>query len=153
MEQWFCKKNICYQNKRQNFIRTPLSWKRIHLIKDLCQQQLHKKISGILNQILYRSKPVGVSLFAGYIESFHYKVQETTDSKNTTIPKRVLQPKLSEEQIENQVKSVHELKLFPEQIRFIEKSTVLQSNSIVWKSLRAGRITASNIHSTLHQLK
>ena len=103
-----------------------------------------------MNQILYRSKPVGVSLFAGYIESFHYKVQETTDSKNTTIPKRVLQPKLSEEQIENQVKSVHELKLFPEQIRFIEKSTVLQSNSIVWKSLRAGRITASNVHEVLH---
>ena len=62
-------------------------------------------------------------------------------------------PKLSEEQIENQVKSVHELKLCPEKIKFIEKSTVLQSNSIVWKSLRAGRITASNIHSTLHQLK
>ena len=96
MGQWFCKKNILYQNKRQNFIRTPLSWKRIQLIKDLCQQQLHKKMPGILNEILYRSKPVGVSSFAGYSESFHYKAQETTDSKNTTIPNRVLQTKLSE---------------------------------------------------------
>ena len=59
-------------------------------------------------------------------------------------------PKLSEEQIENQVKSVHELKLCPEKIKFIEKSTVLQSNSIVWKSLRGGRITAPNVHEILH---
>ena len=91
-----------------------------------------------MNQILYRSKPVGVSLFAGYIESFHCKAQETTESKNTTIPKRVLQPKLSEEQIENRVKSVHELKLFPEQIRFIEKSTSSeQFNSLEKSSSRS----------------
>ena len=38
----------------------------------------------------------------------------------------------------------------PELIKFIEKSTVLQSNSIVWKSLRGGRITAPNVHEILH---
>ena len=64
--------------------------------------------------------------------------------------KEFYNPKLSKEQIKNHLKSVHEVKLNPEQVRFIEKSTVLHSNSIVWKSLRAGQITASNVHEVFH---
>ena len=45
-----------------------------------------KCLLGMLNQILDRSKLVGLSLFADYSESFHYRAQ--------TIPKRVLQPKI-----------------------------------------------------------
>ena len=104
---------------------------------------------GMLNQIPYRSKPVGLSLFADYSESFHHKVQVP---KTPNIPpslREFYNPKLSVEQKENQVKSIHEVKLSPEPIKFIEKSAVLQSNSIVWKSLRADRITAS-VHEVLY---
>ena len=67
------------------------------------------------------------------------------------MPKRVLQPNIIRgTNRENQVKSGHKLKLIPGQIKFIEKSSVLQSNSIVWKILWAGRITASNVHEILH---
>ena len=45
-----------------------------------------KCLLGMLNQILDRSKLVGLSLFADYSESFHHRAQ--------TIPKRVLQPKI-----------------------------------------------------------
>ena len=46
---------------------------------------------GLLNQIPDKSKPAGLSLFADNSESFHDK--NITESKNTTIPKTVLQPK------------------------------------------------------------
>ena len=105
---------------------------------------------GMLNQIPDGSKPVGLSLFADYSESFHHKAQVPQTPKIRPSVREFYNPKLSEEQIENQVKSVHELKLCPEKIKFIEKSTVLQSNSIVWKSLRGGRITAPNVHEILH---
>ena len=75
----------------------------------------------------------GLSLFADYSESFHHKAQVPQTPKITPSLRKFYNPKLSEEQMENQVKSVHELKLCPEQIKIIEKSTVLQSNSIDWK--------------------
>ena len=110
----------------------------------------HKCLLGTLNQIPDRSKPVGLGLFADYSESSHHKAQVSQTPKIRPSLREFYNPKLSEEQIKNQVKSVHQLKLCPELIKFIEKSTVLQSNSIVWKSLRGGRITASNVHETLH---
>ena len=82
-----------------------------------------KFLLGILNQIPDRSKPVGLSLFADYSESFHHKAQLPQTSKIPSCLREFYDPKLSEEQIENQVKSEHEVKL--------SKPTVLQGNSIV----------------------
>ena len=104
---------------------------------------------GMLNQIPDGSKPVGLSLFADYSESFHHKAQVPQTPNIPASLREFYNPKLSLEQKQNQVKSVHEVKLSPEPIKFIEKSGVLQSNSIVWKSLRAGRITAS-VQEVLH---
>ena len=73
--------------------------------------------------------------FADYSGSFHHKAQVPQTPKILPSLREFCNPKLSEEQIGNQVKSVHEVKLNPEQIKFIEKSAVPQSNSIVWKSL------------------
>ena len=107
-------------------------------------------ILGMLNQIPDRSKLVRLSLYADYSESFHHKAQVPQTPKIRPSVREFYNPKLSEEQIENQVKPVHELKLCSEKIKFTEKPTVLRSNSIVWKSLGAGQITASN---TPHQSK
>ena len=104
---------------------------------------------GMLNQIPDRSKPVGLSLFGDYSESFHHKAQVLQTPNIPPSLREFYNRKLSVEQKENQVKSVHEVKLSPEPIKFIEKSAVLQSNSIVWKSLRADRITAS-VHEVLY---
>ena len=104
---------------------------------------------GMLNQIPDRSKPVGLSLFADYSESFHHKAQVPQTPNIPPSLREFYNPKLSVEQKENQVKSIHEVKLSPEPIKFIEKSAVLQSNSIVWKSLRPGRVTAS-VHEVFH---
>ena len=104
---------------------------------------------GMLNQIPDGSRPVGLRLFADYSESFHHKAQVPQTPNIPPSLREFYNPKLSVEQNENQVKSVHEVKLSPEPIKFIEKSTVLQSNSTVWKSLRAGRITAS-VQEVLH---
>ena len=88
--------------------------------------------------------------FADYSGSFYHKAQVPQTPKILPSLREFCNPKLSEEQIGNQVKSVHEVKLNPEQIKFIEKSAVPLSNSIVWKSLWAGWITASNVHEVLH---
>ena len=99
---------------------------------------------GILNQIPDGSQPVGLSLFADYSESFHHKAQVPQTPNIPPSLREFYNQKLSLEQKENQVNQ-----LSPEPIKFIEKLAVLQSNSIVWKSLRAGRITAS-VHEVLH---
>ena len=101
------------------------------------------RLLGMLNQIPDRSKPVGLSLFADYSVSFHHKAQVPWTPNISPSLTEFYNPKLSEEQKENQVKSAHEVKNRPEQIKFIEKPAVLQSKSIVQKNLRAGRITAS----------
>ena len=97
-----------------------------------------KCLLGMLNQIPERSKPVGLSLFVDYSASFHHEAQVLQTPKIPPSLREFYNPNLSEEQIENQVKSVHEVKFSREQIKFIEKSAVLQSNSIVWGSLLAG---------------
>ena len=63
-----------------------------------------KLLLGMLNQISDRSKPVRLSLLAKIPPSL----------------RQFYNPKLSEEQKENQVKSVHEVKLSPEQVKFTE---------------------------------
>ena len=82
----------------------------------------------------------------------HFTIKSRTiaDSKNTTIPKKVLQSKIIRGTNQIKVKSLHEVKLSPKQIKFVEKLTVFQSNSISWKSLQAGRILVSNAHEVLH---
>ena len=67
-----------------------------------------------------------------------------------TTLKRILQPKIIRGTNRESSKISTPIKMCPELIKFIEKSTVLQSNSIVWKSLRGGRITAPNVHEILH---
>ena len=62
---------------------------------------------GMLNQIPDRSKPVGLSLFADYSESFHHKAQVPQTPKIPPSLREFYNPKLPEEQIENHVKSVH----------------------------------------------
>ena len=52
----------------------------------------------------------GLSLFADYSESFHHKAQVPQTPKIRPSVREFYNPKLSEEQIENQVKSVHQLK-------------------------------------------
>ena len=94
-----------------------------------------KCLLGMLNEIPGRSKPVGLGLFADYSESFHHKAQVSQTPKIRPFLREFYNPKLSEEQIENQVKSVHELKLCPEQIKFIEKSTSSEQFSSLEKSL------------------
>ena len=104
----------------------------------------------MLNQILDSSEPVELSLFADYSESFHHKAQVSQTPKIPPSLREFYNPKLSEEQLENQLKSVHKVKLSSKQFKVIEKLTVFQSNLIVWKSLRAGPMTASNVHEVLH---
>ena len=89
------------------------------------------RLLGMLNQIPDRSKPVGLSSFADYSASFHHKAQVPRTPNISPSLTEFYNPKLSEEQKENQVKSAHEVKISPEQVKFIEKPAVLQSNSIV----------------------
>ena len=109
-----------------------------------------KCLLGMLNQILDSSKPVGLSLFADYSESFHHKAQVSQTPKIPPSLREFHSPQLLEEQIENQLKSVHKVKLSSEQIKVIEYLTVFQSNLIVWKSLWSGPMTASNVNKVLH---
>ena len=94
-----------------------------------------KCLLGMLNQILDSSKPVGLSLFADYSESFHHKAQVSQTPQIPPSLREFHSPILSEEQIENQLKSVHKVKLNSEQIKVVKYLTVFQSNLIVWKSL------------------
>ena len=76
-----------------------------------------------MNRIPDRSKPVGLSLLADYSESFHHKAQLPQTSKIPSCLREFYDQKLPEEEIENQVKSEHEVKF--------SKPTVLQGNSVV----------------------
>ena len=58
---------------------------------------------GKLNQIPDRSKPVGLSLFADYSESFHHKAQVPQTPNIPPSLREFYNPKLSVEQKENQV--------------------------------------------------
>ena len=43
-----------------------------------------------------------------------------------------------------------DIKLTEEQADFIENATKQQSNSLLWKDMRIGRITASIVYDVLH---
>ena len=59
-----------------------------------------KSLLGMLNQIPDRSKPVWLSLFADYTESFHHKAQVPQTPKIPPCLREFYNPTLSEEQIE-----------------------------------------------------
>lgn len=56
---------------------------------------------------------------------------------------------LSDDDLRKYIETV-DISLAPEEIEFVEQSTVLQASSVSWYEQRAGRITASAVHKILH---
>ena len=91
-----------------------------------------------------------MSLFCGFSNSFHHKA---------AIPKTVKLPKplreyfrsnLSQDDVEKEIEHLKIIKLSKEPVEYIENSTKAQGNSLLWKEVRIGRITASIGHDVLH---
>ena len=89
-------------------------------------------------------KPVGLSLFASTAELFVPKKKPT--------PVKQLPPDLNS--IFNGMTTVeYALNVTSEQVEYLEEQTRLQSKSIVWHSMRIGRVTASICYDAVHTNK
>jgi len=104
----------------------------------------------MLSKVPPEDKPVGLSLFADYCKDFLHKAPVPTTQKLPKALRSFFRSELSKEEVQEHMMTVHELKLTDEQRKFIQQSTVLQSASLTWKSIRVGRITASTVYDVLH---
>lgn len=100
-----------------------------------------------------KTKPIVLSTFYGYSESFHWK-KNPVKSPQLPLSLRTLYQEtgkdvtdISEEIMD---KAMKKIAISKEQSQFICETTKAQSDSLVWREQRIGRITSSNVHRVLH---
>ena len=94
--------------------------------------------------------PVVLSLFKDHSEPFVFTKSVPSNPKIPNCLREFCKPNLSKEEIRENIQKITGIKLNEEQGNFIENATKQQSNSLLWKDMRIGRITASIIYEVLH---
>ena len=101
-----------------------------------------------LHRLPSNKQPLALSLFSKYSGAFHHKQPIPRTPK---LPKslRDLYCTSSVGQKED-TSMVYEEQITEADIKYIEQSTIDQSNCLAWHQVRLGRITASVAHDVLH---
>ena len=105
-----------------------------------------------LKQLPINQQPIALSSYQEYGQKYVFNTDDKI-VKNPKIPKSLrgyylLNP--SEKDIAESLRNMYSLVVTDEDRDFVQKSTILQSNSLLWNKLRIGRITASSAHDVLH---
>ena len=108
------------------------------------------KLLNCLKQLPPTQYPVGLSLFKDCSKPFHHKNPIPCKPKIPNSLREYHQTNLTEDEITERIKEIHEIKISHDQINFIENATKQQSASLIWKDVRVGRITASVAFNVLH---
>ena len=103
-----------------------------------------------LKQIPVKRLPAALSLFKDYSEPFVFTKPVPSNPKIPNCLQEFYKPNISKEGILENIQKTMDIKLTEEQADFIENSTKQQSNSLLWKDMRIGRITASIVYDVLH---
>ena len=103
-----------------------------------------------LTQIPVKKLPVASSLFKDYSEPFVFTKPVPSNPKIPNCLREFYKPNISKEEILENIQKIMDIKLTGEQVDFIENATKQQSNSLLWKDMRIGRITASIVYDVLH---
>ena len=103
-----------------------------------------------LTQIPVKKLPVPSSLFKDYSEPFVFRKPVPSNTKIPNYLREFYKPNISKEEILENIQKIMDIKLTGEQVDFIENATKQQSNSLLWKDMRIGRITASIVYDVLH---
>ena len=101
-----------------------------------------------LSSLEPQEQPVCLSLFAGNSSIFHFK-------ENLPAEPRIPRPlreffSVDGSGVDAKIEELSSIKLNEQDRDFVEKSTRGQRNSLAWRELRIGRITASVAHEVLH---
>ena len=103
-----------------------------------------------LKQIPVKRLPAALSLFRDYSEPFVFTKPVPSNPKIPSCLREFYKPNISKEEILENTQKLMDIKLTEEQADFIENTTKQQSNSLLWKDMRIGRITASIVYDVLH---
>ena len=113
-------------------------------------QEEQTQFLDLLKQLPRNDQPVGLSLFQKYSEKYHSTKPVPAVVSLPPSLRSYFIPAASTQEIDNQIDRIMNIQLTSEQVEYIEKTTVNQSQSPEWKDLRTGRITASIAHDVLH---
>ena len=91
-----------------------------------------------------------MSLFEGFSNSFHHKAPIPQKCKIPPNLSSFYIPQADAITVEDGINNLIEYHVSKESIDFIFNATKLQSESLIWKDMRLGRITASVVHDVLH---
>ena len=103
-----------------------------------------------LTQIPVKKLPAASSLCKDYSEVFVFTKPVPPNPKIPNCLREFYKPNISKEEILENIQKIMDIKLTGEQVDFIENATKQQSNSLLWKDMRIGRITASIVYDGLH---
>ena len=95
-----------------------------------------------------RQQPVVLSLFSNVSSNFHHKDAVPQEGKIPTSLRSYYTSDSNE--VDQRLEQINSLAITQADIDFIYKTTMTQSDSIVWRETRIGRITSSNAHKVLH---
>ena len=103
-----------------------------------------------LKLIPAKEQPVALSLFYKYSESFHHKAAVPMKPKIPVCLRKFFGSDIQPEELDEKIDQIYSLQISPEDKNFIENATKKQGQSLEWKEMRVGRITASISHDVLH---
>ena len=113
-------------------------------------EQEHRLFLQKLKQIPVKRLPVALSLFKDYSEPFVFTKPVPSNPKIPNCLREFYKPNISKEEILENKQKIMDIKLTEEQADFIENATKQQSNSLLWKAMRIGRIIASIVYDVLY---
>ena len=147
MECRFCKEHSRCQNNYTVFYKSgknpePSSKDSVSMT-DKSQSELLSRLSALKQ----RDQPVVFSTFGNFAESFCPEAPAHTIPK---LPKSLRDHYAPHHLKDSDFSKVYQEEMSKEDNDFIERSTREQGNSMLWYSLRVGRITASIAHNVLH---
>ena len=96
--------------------------------------------------------PVALSLFKDYSEPFVSRKPVPSNRKIPNCLQEFYKPNFGKQEIFENIQKIMDVKLTREQVDFIENATKQQSNSLLWKDMHIGRITASIVNDVFHTI-
>ena len=112
---------------------------------DATEQEQDKLLKNLFK---LKEQPVALSLYSKYSEHFHHKAAVPQRAKIPKSLREYYSP--DENKTEDQIKQIQSIKLTKADRDFVFEATLKQSDSIVWREIRVGRITSSNAHTVLN---
>ena len=103
-----------------------------------------------LKEIEKDQKPIALSLFEGFSDSFHHKAPIPNKVKIPPKMSSFYLPEADAETVKERTEYMMTYNISSESINYIFNATKLQNQSLIWSDMRLGQITASVVHDVLH---